>query len=67
MRIKWEVQAQLPTDEMIMARFAFEGLAAGTVGKNEAVTYLGDNPDEIRRSVARDRIRAPVPPTKVAG
>jgi hypothetical protein len=58
MRIKWEVQAQLPTDEMIMARYAHERLAAGTYGKDEAVTYLGDNPDEIRRSIARDRIRA---------
>jgi hypothetical protein len=58
MRIKWEVQAQLPTDEMIMARYAHERLAAGTFGKDEAVTYLGDNPDEIRRSIARDRIRS---------
>ena len=58
MRLKWEVQAQLPTDEMIMARYAHERLAAGTFGKDEAVTYLGDNPDEIRRSIARDRIRA---------
>jgi hypothetical protein len=58
MRIKWEVQAQLPTDEMIMARYAHERLAAGTYGKDEAVTYLGDNPDEIRRSIARDRIRS---------
>jgi hypothetical protein len=43
---------------MIMARYAHERLAAGTYGKDEAVTYLGDNPDEIRRSIARDRIRA---------
>ena len=58
MHISWEVQAQLPTDEMIMARYAHERLHAGTWGKDEAVTYLGDNPDEIRRSIARDRIRA---------
>jgi hypothetical protein len=58
MRLKWEVQASLPTDEMIMARYAHERLAAGTFGKDEAVTYLGDNPDEIRRSIARDRIRS---------
>jgi hypothetical protein len=58
MHVKWEVQAQLPTDEMIQARYAHERLAAGTYGKDEAVTYLGDNPDEIRRSIARDRIRA---------
>jgi len=58
MHMKWEVQAQLPTDEMIQARYAHERLAAGTYGKDEAVTYLGDNPDEIRRSIARDRIRA---------
>jgi hypothetical protein len=58
MHIKWEVQAQLPTDEMIQARYAHERLSAGTWGKDEAVTYLGDNPDEIRRSLARDRIRS---------
>jgi hypothetical protein len=58
MQVKWEVQAQLPTDEMIAARYAHERLAAGTWGKDEAVEYLGDNPDEIRRSIARDRIRA---------
>jgi hypothetical protein len=57
MHIAWEVQAQLPTDEMIMARYAHERLAAGTWGKDEAVTYMGDNPDEIRRSIARDEIR----------
>jgi hypothetical protein len=57
MHIKWEVQAQMPTDEMIMARYAHERLAAGTWGKDEAVAYMGDNPDEIRRSVARDEIR----------
>jgi len=57
MHIEWEVQAQLPTDEMIMARYAHERLAAGTWGKDEAVSYMGDNPDEIRRSIARDEIR----------
>jgi len=57
MHHKWEVQAQLPTDEMIQARYAHERLAAGTYGRDEAVTYLGDNPDEIRRSRARDEIR----------
>jgi hypothetical protein len=57
MHIAWEVQAQLPTDEMIQARYAHERLSAGTWGKDEAVTYLGDNPDEIRRSLARDEIR----------
>ena len=58
MHVHWEVQAQLPTDEMIQARYAHERLAAGTYGKDEAVSFLGDNPDEIRRSIARDRIRA---------
>jgi hypothetical protein len=58
MQVKWEVQASLPTDEMIAARYAHERLAAGTWGKDEAVEYLGDNPDEVRRSIARDRIRA---------
>lgn len=58
MQVDWEVQAQLPTDQLINARYAHERLAAGTWGKDEAVQFLGDNPDEIRRSIARDRIRA---------
>jgi len=57
MHMHWEVQAQLPTDEMIQARYAHERLNAGTYGRDEAVTFLGDNPDEIRRSRARDEIR----------
>jgi hypothetical protein len=56
-RIQWEVQQQLPTDDMMRARYAHERLAAGTWGSDEAVEYLGDNPDEIRRSKERDRIR----------
>ena len=56
-RIKWEVQQQLPTDDMLRARYAHERLAAGTWGTDEAIEYLGDNPDEIRRSRERDRIR----------
>ena len=58
MQVRWEVQAQLPTHEMIIATSAHEPHAAGTSGKDQAVAYLGDNPDEIRRSIARDRIRS---------
>jgi hypothetical protein len=56
-RIRWEVQQELPTDEMIRARYAHERLQAGTWGTDETIEYLGDNPDEIRRSKQRDRIR----------
>jgi hypothetical protein len=56
-RIHWEVQQELPTDDLIKARYAHERLQAGTWGSDEAIEYLGDNPDEIRRSKARDRIR----------
>jgi hypothetical protein len=58
MRISWEVQANLPTDELMQVRYVTERLNNGTFGKDEAVSFLGDNPDEIRRSIARDRIRA---------
>jgi len=51
------VQQELPTDDLIKARYAHERLQAGTWGSDEAIEYLGDNPDEIRRSKARDRIR----------
>ena len=58
MRIKWSVEAALPTDELMQVRYVTERLNNGTFGKDEAVEYMGDNPDEIRRSIARDRIRA---------
>jgi hypothetical protein len=58
MRLKWEVQASLPTDELMIARYWHERLQAGTAGRDESVAGMGDNPDEIRRSIARDRIRA---------
>jgi hypothetical protein len=56
-KVAWDVQQELPTDDLIKARYAHERLQAGTWGSDEAVEYLGDNPDEIRRSKARDRIR----------
>jgi hypothetical protein len=58
MRIKWEVAAALPTDELMQVRYVTERLNNGTFGLDEAVQSLGDNPDEIRRSKERDRIRA---------
>ncbi|HEY9378622.1 MAG TPA: hypothetical protein VIQ02_16220, partial [Jiangellaceae bacterium] len=56
-KIKWTVNQALPTDDLIKARYAHERLQAGTWGSDEAIEYLGDNPDEIRRSKHRDRIR----------
>jgi len=56
-KVRWEVQQELPTDDLIKARYAHERLQAGTWGSDEAIEYLGNNPDEIRRSKARDRIR----------
>ena len=56
-KVRWEVKQELPTDDLIKARYAHERLQAGTWGSDEAIEYLGDNPDEIRRSKARDRIR----------
>lgn len=56
-RVHWTVNQALPTDDLIKARYAHERLQAGTWGNDEAIEYLGDNPDEIRRSRARDTIR----------
>jgi len=56
-KVRWDVKQELPTDDLIKARYAHERLQAGTWGSDEAIDYLGDNPDEIRRSKARDRIR----------
>ena len=63
MRLKWEVQANLPTDEMVQSRYAHERLAAGTFGKDEAVSFLGDNPDEIA-AVSLATRSAHRPPTR---
>ena len=57
MHISWAVQAQLPTDRLMQVRYVTERLNNGTFGLDEAVQEMGDNPDEIRRSRARDRIR----------
>ena len=57
MQVEWQVQAELPTDQMINARYWHERLAAGTAGFDEAIEGLGGNPDEIRRSKMRDKIR----------
>lgn len=56
-RITWDIRPKRATDDLIKARYAHERLAAGTWGEDEATEFLGDNPDEIRRSKARDRIR----------
>jgi hypothetical protein len=64
--IEWEIQQALPTDDMVKARYAHERLAAGTWGQDEAVNYLGDNPDEVRRSKLRDEVRQSPPYKKWA-
>lgn len=56
-RISWEVKLTRASDDLIKARYAHERLAAGSWGEDETIDFLGDNPDEIRRSKARDRIR----------
>lgn len=57
-RIVWEVKTERATDDLVKARYAHERKNNGTWGEDEAITFLGDNPDEVRRSKARDRIRA---------
>ena len=63
MHVHWEVQAQLPTDEMIQARYAHERLAAGTYGKDEAVCVPWAT--TLTRSDAASRVTVSAPVTCV--
>lgn len=55
--LRWEVRMERATDDLVKVRTATERLNNKTWGLDEAIEYLGSNPDEIRRSLLRDKIR----------
>lgn len=59
--VEWRLEPERATDDLIKSRYASERLANRTWGLNEAIEYLGDSPDEIRRSTLRDQIRQSQP------
>ena len=57
-RIEWQLNPEQPSDKLILNRYLTERQQAGSLGMDEVIERLGDNPDEIRLSRARDDIRA---------
>ncbi len=57
-RLEVNINPEQPSDKLILNRYLTERLQSGTLGKTEVVERLGDNPDEIRISIAQDEIRA---------
>jgi hypothetical protein len=53
----WKIDPERPSAKMVESRYWHERLQAGTTGWSEAVSAMGDNPDEIRLSQAEDKIR----------
>ena len=56
-RVRWHLDPEQPSAKIIESRYWHERLEAGTAHMDQAVTAMGDNPDEIREGKARDRIR----------
>lgn len=56
--VKWEVHVEQPSADMIKNRYWNERLQAGTAHIDQVVEALGDDPDEVRRGRAMDRIRS---------
>ncbi|HKE97419.1 MAG TPA: hypothetical protein VKG45_00595 [Actinomycetes bacterium] len=57
-RIKWTVNAETPSAELLRARYWGERLANHTASLDQAIEGMGDNPDEVRFGLLMDRLRA---------
>lgn len=57
-KIEWKLDPAQASAKMIEARYWHERISAGTASKDMAIEAMGDNPDEVRRSIAMDEIRA---------
>jgi hypothetical protein len=56
-RVRWHLDPEQPSAKIIEARYWHERLEATTADWDTAVSAMGQNPDEIRRGLARQRIR----------
>ncbi len=56
-RVEWSLNPEQPSDKLILNRYLTERLQNKSLGLDEVIERLGDNPDEIRRSRMRDMIR----------
>ncbi len=55
--IEWKLDPALPSGKLVEVRMWTERLKDGTAHLDQVIEALGDNPDEIRRGRAIDRMR----------
>jgi hypothetical protein len=55
--VSWDVSPEQPSGAIVEARHWHERLAAGTAGPDQAITALGDNPQDIYEDQLRAEVR----------
>jgi len=55
--LHWELNPELPSAKLIETRIIHERIERGTLGEDQGIERLGDNPDEVRKSKAQARMR----------
>lgn len=55
--VSWDVSPEQPSGAIVEARHWHERLAAGTAGPDQAITALGDNPQDVYEDQLRAEIR----------
>ena len=56
-RIRWRLDPERASAKLIEARYWHERVKAETASLDQAITAMGDNPDEVREQRAMDAIR----------
>ena len=55
--VKWTVDPEPATSKIVDERYVGERLQQGTMSLDQAIAYMGDNPDEVRLGKFIDRLR----------
>lgn len=55
--LRWHINADPPTAEIVLSRYWGERLQQKTTNLDHAIEKMGDNPEEVRRGQAMDEIR----------
>jgi hypothetical protein len=56
-RVVWDISPEQPAGEMVRNRGIHERLSAGTIGPEQAITEMGDNPMDVFEDIARGKMR----------
>jgi hypothetical protein len=56
--IRWHLSPEQPTAEILKNRYATERLQNGTWSLDQAIEFMGDNPDEVRVGKYIDKMRS---------